>query len=162
MIHAAVLSTGSVAGLAYTLSDLVPGAVEGLIKRVSVAAEPGAEEALFEVSDDAGAAFLRLDGDYGARAAAALAQGGDWVLAIEAGTRLSPDWHMAAGRHVRMRPGESAVLMGDKSGWLAARPVLYVLAPRRVYEQVGGFKPGDADLKALVKRLERLRKAFRL
>jgi hypothetical protein len=161
MIHAVVISTGSAQALAHTLADLVPGAVEGVIKRVTVAAPPEAEEALFEVSDDAGAAFLRLSGDYGERAAAACGRG-DWLMVLEAGIALPQDWHVAAAGHMRRRPNESAVRRGAKTGWMSGPSLEYVLVPRRIYDQTGGFQPGDTGLKDLLRRLERLRKAVRL
>ncbi len=152
MIRAVVLCTDSVQALAHSLSDLVPGAVEGIVKRVTVAAPADGAEPLFEVADDAGAAFQRLDGSFGARAAAASGSG-DWLLVLEAGTRLPLNWHAAAADHLRRRPGQAAVFLGDKGGLLSGRALLALLIPRALYDKSGGFAAADADLKPMLRRL---------
>jgi hypothetical protein len=161
MIRAVVLSSDSPADLAHTLGDLVPGAVEGVVKRVIVAASADADEVLFEVTDDAGASFKRLEGPLGARAAAACASG-DWLLVIEAGTRLSSHWHAGVGNHLRTRPEQAAVMQGDRAGLFSAREVLALIVPRSAYDKAGGFKTQDADLKPLLRRLGRAGRVARL
>ncbi len=157
MIHALIIAESSAEALAQTLADLVPGAVEGVLKRATVAAPLGADEALFEVSDDAGAGFQRLDGAFGARAAA-ISGPGDWLMAIGAGTRLPYGWYAAAADHLRRFPDQAAVLEGDKIGLMGRRSLLALIAPRAAYEKAGGFGAGDADLRPLMRRLGRVRR----
>jgi hypothetical protein len=155
MTRAVVLfAIESAAALAGSLADLVPGAVDGVIRRVTVAATADASEALFEVSDDAGASFLRLEGEFGARAAKAC-EGGDELLLLVAGTRLPPHWHEDAGDHLRLRPDEVLLIEGDKAGLLGARSILALLVPRAHYAAAGGFTADDTDLRPLLRRLRR-------
>jgi hypothetical protein len=163
MINAVVMSMGSVEGLARTLSDLVAGAVDGVVKRVAVAAPIDAQDSLFEVSDDSGAAFKRLPGGYGERAAAAAAAvDGDWMMLLDAGARLQPDWHLAAADHIHRRPDQAAVIVCEKAGFLRPQPVLALILPRRLYDEAGGFGQADSGLRPLFKRLERRSRAVRL
>jgi hypothetical protein len=163
MIDAVVIGTGSVEGLARTLADLVAGAVDGVVKRVTVAAPMGAEEALFEVADDAGATFRRLPGSYGERAAAAVAAaGGDWLMLLEAGARLRVDWHRPVAAHLNRRPDQPAAFLREKAGFLRPQPVLALVVPRALYAEAGGFAAADEGLRPLLKRLERSGRAARL
>jgi len=157
MLHALIIAEGSAEALAQTLADLVPGAVEGVVKRATVAAPLEADEALFEVADDAGAAFQRLRGGFGARAAA-ISDKGDWLMAITAGARLPYGWLAAAADHLRRYPDQAAAIEGDKVGLLGRRVLLALIAPRAAFEKAGGFSPGDADLKPLLRRLGRVRR----
>lgn len=157
MLHALIIADESAEALAQTLADLVPGAVEGVIKRATVAAPLAADEALFEVSDDAGAGFQRLEGGFGARAAA-VSDKGDWLLIVSAGTRLPYGWHAVTTDHLRRYPDQAAALEGDKAGLFGRRPLLALIAPRGVFDKAGGFRPGDADLMPLMRRLGRVRR----
>lgn len=157
MFHALIIAEASAEALANTLADLVPGAVEGVVKRVTVAAPLGADEALFEVADDAGADFKRLPGAFGARAAA-ISDQGNWLMALGAGTRLPYGWHAAAADHIRRYPDQAAALEGDKAGLLGRRVLLAIIAPRAAYDKAAGFSAGDADLRPLLRRLGRVRR----
>lgn len=157
MLHALIIAEASAEALARTLADLVPAAVEGVVKRATVAAPLDADESLFEVADDAGAAFKRLSGGFGARAAA-ISDRGDWLMALSAGVRLPHGWHMAAADHLRRYPDQAVAVEGDKSGLLGRRPLLALIAPRGLFEKAGGFAPGDADLRPLLRRLGRVRR----
>jgi hypothetical protein len=157
MIHALIIADRSAEALAQTLADLVPAAVEGVIKRATVAAPHDADEALFNVADEAGAGFARVEGAFGARAAS-ISEGGDWLMAVEAGTRLPHGWHADAADHVRRYPGQAAAIEGDKTGWFGRRPLLALIAPRAVYERAGGFRAGDADLRPLMRRSGQVRR----
>lgn len=163
MINAVVMSLSSVEGLARTLADMVPGAVEGVVKRVAVAAPLDAPESVFEVTDDAGAEFKRLPGGYGARASAAVAASdSDWLMVVDGGVRLQPDWHLAVADHIGRRPDQAATFICEKAGFLRPQPVLAVITPRALYEKAGGFSDADADLRPMLKRLERSGRAVRL
>ena len=157
MIHVLIVAEQSAEALAQTLADLVPGAVEGVVKRATVAAPLDAGEALFEVSDDAGAGFQRFVGAFGARAAAAL-DSGDWLMVLGAGTRLPYGWYAAVADHVRRHPVQAAAIEGDKASLLGRRPLLALIAPRAVFAKAGGFSAGDADLRPLMRRLGRVRR----
>ena len=157
MLHAVIVAEASAQALAETLADLVPAAVEGVVRRVTVAAPLEAPEALFEVADDAGAAFRRLAGGFGARAAV-VADRGDWLMIAAAGVRLPYGWHAAVGDHVRRHPDQAAVVEGDKAGFWGGRPVLAVVAPRAVYERSGGLGGADADLRRLSRTLGPVRR----
>ena len=157
MLHALIIADASAEALAQTLADLVPGAVEGVVKRATVAAPLDADESLFEVADDAGASFRRLPGGFGARAAA-ISDKGDWLMAMSAGTRLPYGWHAAAADHLRRYPDQAAAIEGDKAGLLGRRVLLALIAPRAVFDKAGGFSAGDADLKPLLRRLGRVRR----
>ena len=87
---------------------------------------------------------------------------GDWLLVVEAGTRLPLNWHAAVGDHVRRRPDQTAAILGDKAGLLSGRPVLALVIPRSAYAKAGGFTAADAGLASLLRRLERSGKAARL
>lgn len=157
MIHALIIAGQSAEALAQTLADLVPAAVEGVLKRATVAAPRDADEALFRVADEAGAGFRRMDGASGAWAAA-IFEGGDWLMAVEAGTRLPHAWPADAADHIRRYPGQAAAVEGDKAGWFGRKPLLALIAPRAVYERAGGFRAGDADLRPLMRRLGPVRR----
>ena len=47
---------------------------------------------------------------------------------------------------------------GDKTGLLGRRELLALIAPRAVFDKAGGFRPGDADLRPLLRRLGRVRR----
>jgi hypothetical protein len=157
MLHALIIADVSAEALARTLADLVPGAVEGVVKRATVAAPLEADESLFEVADDSGAAFKRLAGGFGERAAA-ISDKGDWLMALCGGVRLPHGWHAAAADHLRRYPDQAAAIEGDKAGLLGRRPLLALIAPRAVFAKAGGFSPGDGDLKPLLRRLGRVRR----
>jgi len=154
MIRAVVFANNSAAALAGSLADLVPGAVDGVVQRVMVAAPANADEVLFEVSDDAGAGFVRLEGQFGARAAQACA-GDDQLLLLLAGARLPLHWHEAASDHLRRSPDEVLLIEGENTRLLGARTILALLVPRTHYVSAGGFKAADTDLKSLLRRLRR-------
>jgi hypothetical protein len=157
MLHALIIADASAEALAQTLSDLVSGAVEGVVRRATVVAPLGAEEALFEVADDAGANFKRADGGFGARAAA-IADKGEWLMVLSAGVRLPHGWHAAAADHLRRYPDQAAAVEGDRAGLLGRRALLALIAPRAEFNKAGGFSPGDADLRPLLRRLGRVRR----
>ena len=154
MIRAVVFANNFPAALAGTLADLVPGAVDGVVQRVTVAAPANADEVLFEVSDDAGAGFVRLEGGFGTRAAQACA-GDDQLLLLLAGARLPLHWHEAASDHLRRSPGEVLLIEGEKTRLLGAHTILALLVPRAHYVSAGGFKAADTDFKPLLRRLRR-------
>jgi rSAM/selenodomain-associated transferase 2 len=101
-------------------------------------------------------------------AAGAAAARGDWLLFLHADTLLGDGWLATARAHMTKRPGHAAVFAFrlDDSAWqarliergVALRGRVFglpygdqgLLIPRRLYEEVGGFRPlplmEDVDL----------------
>lgn len=106
MLSVLVLDAKEPAGLAVTLSSLVGGVVEGVVRDV-VVVDPAGADAL-KVADHAGCTVrslseLRLH---------ATGLKGDWVLVIEAGERLPGNWPERAIRHVEDQAGRGAPRAG--------------------------------------------------
>ncbi|MEA3065134.1 MAG: hypothetical protein QOJ27_1580 [Sphingomonadales bacterium] len=113
-------------------------------------------------------------------AAGAAAATGDWLLFLHADTLLAPGWREAADRHIERRPAEAACFRFRldaperrarliESGaalrvrWLGlAYGDQGLLISRRLYEEIGGYRPlplmEDVDLVRRIggRRLERI------
>lgn len=147
MISVIIPTLNAGAGLPLTMACLVGAALEGLVKEVLVA-DGGSTDFTLEYADDAGARILK---GHSVAAACASARG-DWLLILQPGARLAPDWESAVARHVaadweragrfrtarRLAEALRLPLKGDEG----------LLISRRLYDQVGG-----GDGKALLKRL---------
>jgi hypothetical protein len=134
------------------LSDLVPAAVDGLVKAVVLAGDGG--EALRSLSDDSGAVLVSVSGDRGRQLAAGCAVArGDWILTLDPDAVLAEGWRGPIERHLTAGGGAAAWL--SKPGLLARLTVqpLGVLVRRLDYEAAGGFKPGEGAEKALIRKL---------
>lgn len=88
-------------GLVGTLSGLVPAASEGVVRDVVLVGD-SRNAALIEIADVTGAVLLHHKGE---RAAALRAGGlakvrGSWLLFLEPGIRLEPDWFHAAAEFI--------------------------------------------------------------
>ncbi|HYE46464.1 MAG TPA: glycosyltransferase [Caulobacter sp.] len=155
MISVVIPTRNAAPALAATLASLVRAALEGLIKEVIVV-DAGSTDSTLEVADDAGARILRGEGT----AAGCAAARADWLLLLEPGVALSPDWETAAARHMAgawdraghfrrsrdgRRPSWRLGLKGDEG----------LLVSRRLYDEVGGGE-GRALLRRLRGRLRRL------
>lgn len=96
MISVVVPTLDSQAELMPTLTALVPGAVQGLVREVIVA-DGGSGDGTFEIADAAGAEFIRAERGRGAQlAAGAEAARSDWLLFLHADTVLQPGWEREA------------------------------------------------------------------
>lgn len=97
MISVLIESRNQEAELAYTLSALISGAVEGLVSDVIVL-EHGSGEGVERVADAAGCRFLR-SWDL----ADVLAQSrGEWILVLEPGARPLSGWVEAVSEHIAL------------------------------------------------------------
>ena len=106
--------------LARTLSSLVPGVVEGVIKEV-VIVDGGSEDATLEIADSTGCHIIRSDASRGLQ----LWQGcraarGDWLLILHPDSQLGEGWMDQVQLHVR----DHAMLAGyfhlrfDDPSWM--------------------------------------------
>jgi hypothetical protein len=141
------------------LSDLVPAAVDGLVKAVVLAGDDG--EALRSLSDDSGAVLVSVSGDRGRQLAAACAAvRGDWILTLDPETVLPEGWRAPVEKHLTGGAGAAAWL--SRPGVLARLTTLPlgVLVRRLDYEAAGGFKPGQGAEKALIRTLGAKRIGF--
>ncbi|MBC8130831.1 MAG: glycosyl transferase family 2 [Rhizobiaceae bacterium] len=81
--------------LVASLATLIPGAVEGLVREV-VVIDRGLDPATRKVADHAGCRIV----DAAGLAAVVSGARGDWLLLLEAGARLAPDWIDAVTSHL--------------------------------------------------------------
>jgi len=165
-----------------TLSTLVPGAADGVVRDVTVV-DGGSADATPEVADLAGCHFVRGGGKRGDRLdEAARGAKGPWLLFLEPGVALDEGWQ----REVRSlidaleRQGEAdrraavfrygldgfggkvrlAEFFADVAGLLTGLPRAEqgLLIHKRFYERLGGYRPlpvmEDADL---IRRIGRRR-----
>jgi hypothetical protein len=134
------------------LSDLVPAAVDGLVKAVVLAGDDG--EALRSLSDDSGAVLVSVSGDRGRQLAAGCrAVRGDWILTLDPEAVLVDGWRAPIEKHLAGGAGAAAWL--SKPGFVArlTGAPLGVLVRSRDYEATGGFRPGEGAEKALIRKL---------
>jgi rSAM/selenodomain-associated transferase 2 len=184
MISVVIPSLNEEADLAHTLAALVPAAIDGLVSEV-VIADGGSTDRTAEIADAAGANFFRTERGRGQQLAEGARRAkGSWLLFLHADTILQPDWvtdAMALIRSVEsgVRPQTGGVFrfaLSDKgvraaclTGIVRLRCAVLrmpygdqgLLISRRLYDEVGGFKPmllmEDVDL---IRRLGRKRLMF--
>jgi rSAM/selenodomain-associated transferase 2 len=185
MIISVVIPTlNAQAGLADTLSALVPAAVEGLVREVIIV-DGGSTDQTAEIVDHAGAHLIIQSGGRGMQLAAGAARAKcPWLLFLHGDTALEPGWERDA-RHFIERveskqwPAAAAAFrfalddVGSRPRALERLVALRcavlgmpygdqgLLISRRLYDEVGGFRPlplmEDVDL---VQRLGRGRVFF--
>jgi rSAM/selenodomain-associated transferase 2 len=169
------------AGLAGTLAGLVPAAVDGLI-REAIVADGGSSDRTEDIVDSAGAVLVRSAAGRGAQLATGAARARfPWLLFLHADTVLDPGWEREAALFMeKVDTGERPLAAAafrfalDDTGFgprllerlVAARCAALrlpygdqgLLIPRRLYEEIGGYRPlalmEDVDL---VRRLGRRR-----
>lgn len=181
MISVVIPTLNAEAGLAATLTSLVPAAVDGLVREVIVV-DGGSTDGTLKVADGAGADIVTSEAGRGAqlRAGAQRARF-PWLLFIHADTELQAGWEREALQLIeRVEAGRrmpTAATFGfalDDEG-MAPRlleglvsfrtSVLKIpygdqglLVPRALYDEVGGYRPlplmEDLDI---VRRLGRRR-----
>lgn len=152
MISVILPAVAPVHALAQLLAQLVPAAVDGLVKEVVIAgaSEPGLE-ALIE---DSGARFVAASGERGALlAAGASVARGDWILALDPASGLPEAWRGPVEAHLAGGAGAAALLVpaGGFLVRLTAAPV--GLLVRRLDYAAGAAFAGSAPEKALAGRL---------
>lgn len=147
-----------------TLSALVPGVVDGVVREVIIC-DGGSSDKTAQIADAAGARFIQGKTGRGSqmRAGAGAAKG-DWLLFLHADTVLEPGWlgevsvfmeRVDQGR----RPLSAAAFKFalDDLGFMPryletmvrARCTLFhmaygdqgLLIPRRLYDRLGGYQP---------------------
>jgi rSAM/selenodomain-associated transferase 2 len=181
MISVVIPTLNAEARLAGTLAALVPAAVQGLVREVIVV-DGGSSDATAAIAEEAGARLVAAGGGRGRQ----LAEGADrarfpWLLFLHADTVLEAGWEREVTAFVeRVDTGErppGAAAFRFALDDLGPRPRLLerlvalrcallrlpygdqgLLLPKRLYEEVGGYRPlplmEDVDL---VRRLGRRR-----
>jgi rSAM/selenodomain-associated transferase 2 len=182
MITVVIPTLNAETSLAATLTSLVPGAVEGLIRQV-VIVDGGSSDRTLRIAEDSGADIVRSEPGRGQQ----LQEGAKvarfpWLLFLHADTVLDPGWERETAAFIErvdvgQRPPSAAAFRFalDDTGFLprmietgvALRCTLLrlpygdqgLLIPKRLYDEIGGFKPmplmEDVDI---VRRLGRSRR----
>ncbi|WKL56828.1 glycosyltransferase [Asticcacaulis sp. ZE23SCel15] len=158
MISVVIPTLNAEDSLVRTLSALVPGVVEGLIKDVIIV-DGGSEDATLEIAESTGCRILHADASRGLQ----LWQGcrearGDWLLILHADSQLGEGWMDQIHLHMRQYPQRAGYfrLTFDDPSWLAAFwaealafRARWFGAPsgdhglfmsRALYDAVGGYK----------------------
>lgn len=149
----------AVAAIGPALAALVPGVADGLVREV-VLADGGSEDAIAEVAEETGATLIAAPRGRGSQLhAGAQAARGDWLLFVHADTVLPDDWPAAVVRHLQRHPDKAGYFRlsfdSDRryarwtEGWANVRSGLLrlpygdqgLLIPRRLYDEIGGFRP---------------------
>lgn len=94
MISVLIETLNDEEGLARTLSTLIGGAVEGLVREVIVC-DRGSTDQTHKVADHAGCGFVSGPASAGVRQAR-----GEWLLLLEPGARLVDGWMESAALHM--------------------------------------------------------------
>ena len=156
MISVVIATHNDERTLGQSLAALVPAAVDGLVREV-ILADAGSTDDTLEIAEDAGARVVRTEGPEADRLARGCeAARGDWLLLLQAGHVPPAGWAQAAVRHLAEHPGRAGY-WGGSALRLFAGSAPAVLAPRRLYDEVGGYRPGF--LRRLGGRVLRLRVA---
>lgn len=181
MISVVLPTLDAEAGLAASLTALVPATVEGLVREVIVV-DGGSRDRTLAIAEQAGATVLRAGPGRGLQlAAGAQAARFPWLLFLHADTVLESGWERDASAFIDrveagQRPEAAAAFrfalddLGFKprviEAGVTARCTLFrlpygdqgLLMPRRLYQRIGGFRPlplmEDVDM---VRRLGRSR-----
>lgn len=163
MISVIIPTLDAADGLTRTLAALVPGALEGLIREV-VIVDGGSRDETEGIADAAGAHFIESQRGRGLQlAAGARASTGSWLLFLHADTVLEAGWIEDAAKFIeqvetgRRREGAAAFRFAlDDFGFrprlleklVAVRCAIFhmaygdqgLLIPRRLYEEIGGYR----------------------
>ncbi len=164
MITVVIPTLNAETSLAATLTSLVPGAVDGVIRQV-VIVDGGSSDRTLRIAEDSGADIVRSELGRGRQLqAGAAAARFPWLLFIHADTVLDTGWEREVSAFVErvdvgQRPLSAAAFRFalDDMGFLprliefgvAVRCTMLrlpygdqgLLIPRRLYDQIGGFKP---------------------
>jgi len=181
MISVVIPTLNAETGLTTTLAALVPAAVQGVVREVIIA-DGGSGDGTAQIADMAGAHLIRSAPGRGLQLAAGAAKArANWFLFLHADTVLETGWERDAGAFIeRVDGGERPLAAASFRFALddyGLRPRLLetsvglrcamlrfpygdqgLLIPRRLYNQLGGYRPlplmEDVDL---VRRLGRRR-----
>ena len=181
MISVVIPALNAEACLTRTLGALVPAAVDGIVRELIIA-DGGSADRTIELADDAGAVIVKTERGRGVQLIAGAERAkSPWLLFLHADTVLAPEWAIEAAQFMgavdRGARGQAAAVFRfalDDHGvpprvlerLVALRASLMklpfgdqgLLISRRLYDEIGGFKPlaimEDVDL---VRRLGRRR-----
>ena len=181
MISVVIPTLNAETTLLRCLAALVTGAVEGVVREVIVA-DGGSTDATVKIVDQAGAQWHRAERGRGKQIASGLAlTRGNWILVLHADTILEPGWEAEAMEFIeRVETGrrrEAAAVFRyalDDEGTMPRLVETLVnvrtrmlglpygdqglLISRRLYNEVGGYKPmGLMEDVDIVRRLGRRR-----
>jgi glycosyltransferase involved in cell wall biosynthesis len=181
MLSVIISTLNSERALVPTLSTLIPGAMNGLVREVTVA-DGGSTDLTLQIADGAGCVVMASTAPFGCRLhAAAAAARSPWLMFLRAGTVLEASWLDEATRFIN-----DAELSGDcrtaavfrksvsaqsrhpvilealgllRYGLLrGADPDQGLLIGVRLYKEIGGHRETAADPEAdLLARLGRRR-----
>ena len=164
MISVIIPTLNAAQGLATTLTALVPGVVNGVVRDVIIV-DGGSEDSTLEIAEASGANIVRSERGRGHQLrAGAEAARSDWLLFLHADTMLEKGWEEEARAFVeRVDCGQRPEAAGafrfvlDDLGFLpraietgvAWRCTLFrmpygdqgLLVPRRLYNRIGGYGP---------------------
>lgn len=164
MITIVIPTLNAESSLAATLTALVPGAVDGLVRQV-VIVDGGSTDRTLRIAEDSGADIVRSEKGRGAQMRAGVETARfPWLLFLHADTILDSGWEREVAAFVervdigQREPAAAAFRFAlDDLGFLprvietgvALRCTLMrlpygdqgLLIPRRLYDQIGGFKP---------------------
>lgn len=144
--------------LVRTLSSLIPGVVEGLIKEVIIV-DTGSTDATLEIADSTGCRIIHADPQRGLQ----LWQGcreatGDWLLILHPDSELSPQWLGAVRQHMKHHDKQAGYfhinfdqpsllsrlwseMIAFRAKWLSMPGSDNgLLLSRPLYDAVGGYK----------------------
>lgn len=179
MICVVIPTLNAQAGLAATLTSLVPAAVDGLVRQVIVV-DAGSCDQSVGIAEQAGAEILRTTPGRGAQLAlGARAAKFPWLLFLHADTILESGWEREATAFIERVEGEgraeAAAAFRFALDDIGMRPRLLesivalrcavlrlpygdqgVLVSRRLYDRLGGYAPiplmEDVDLMRRLRR----------
>ncbi|MFM9849584.1 MAG: glycosyltransferase [Hyphomicrobiaceae bacterium] len=164
MLTVIIPTLNSESGLAACLTALITPTVEGIVREV-VVVDGGSSDRTGEIIDQAGATLIRSVSGRGRQLAAGADQARmPWLLFLRPDTILEPGWEREASTFMERvdsgaRPAAAAAFrfaLDDPGVWprliefgVAARCALVrmpygnqgLLIPRRLYRQIGGYKP---------------------
>jgi rSAM/selenodomain-associated transferase 2 len=179
MISVVIPTLNAEAGLAATLTALVPAAMEGLVREVIVV-DGGSSDRSLRIAEQAGTEIVRTSPGRGSQLALGAKQARfPWLLFLHADTVLEPGWEREASAFMERVEGgsrsEAAAAFRFALDDLGIKPRLIetgvslrcavcrlpygdqgLLIPRRLYDRIGGYKPmplmEDVDLVRGLKR----------
>lgn len=163
MISVIIPTQNSAAQLSRTLAPLAPAAMGGFVKEVIVA-DAGSDDATLTLAEDSGCEIVRADHGVKQWIAGASAARGRWFLFLRPNSVLRAGWEDSAltfikENHKRMRAA-SFTRGGLLSCLLGPKVDGGVLLSRTLYEALGGVRPNDADVNALIGRVGRWRVSY--
>ena len=181
MISVVIPTLNAQSSLAATMTALIPAVVAGIVRQVIVV-DGGSSDRTLRIAEEAGADIVTAERGRGRQlAAGAAAARFRWILFLHADTVLDAGWEREAAAFVErvdvgQRPAAAAAFRFalDDLGFMprlietgvAVRCTLFrlpygdqgLLMPRKLYEELGGFKPmalmEDVDM---IRRLGRSR-----